>query len=71
MKNAALALLASPKGPKEKSDGDKDETKPKGGGSVKKIKLSAARDILAAETPEDLVGPLSEFIKACTSEDDY
>lgn len=66
MKNAALALLLSPK---EKSDDD--EKKPAKGGSSKKLKLSAAKDILAAETPEELVGPLSEFIKYCTAGDDY
>lgn len=59
MKNAALALLI-PSGD-AKSLGGKADAKAKGGDS-KKLRLSTCKDILAAETPEELDAALSEWM---------
>lgn len=67
MKGAALALLAPSK---EKSDDEKGSKKSKGGGS-KELRLSAAKDILDAETPKELDAALKEYIGYCLAEKDY
>lgn len=60
MKNAALALLI-PSGD-AKSLGGKTVDKAGGADDSKKLRLSACKDILAAETPEELDTALSEYI---------
>lgn len=49
-------------------DKDKKETKEAGSG-YKKIRLSAAKDILDAETPQALDSALYEYFRACVDEE--
>ncbi len=51
---------------KEKAEKSKETE----GGSYKKIRLSAAKDILDATTPQALDAALHEYFRACADEQD-
>ena len=55
---------------KEKSPDKGDKKESKAGDSYKKIRLSAAKDMLSAKTPEALDSALKDYVRACLQENE-